>query len=145
LAEGDDADEQRQYVAKALGGRKAHGERFAIYIPNKGRSPIEGNPQVEIPDWESWVRRAVDVLGDINGGATAYSPSIGYYADDERGGERVWERTVFVYSFVDRDVFRARISEIRSFAHEFGRETRQGSVFFEFDGYAYSVSPPYDS
>ena len=135
----------REYTAASLGATAAFGERFTLYVPNKGRSENDQDKQTELPDWESWIRRAVDLLAKINGGATAAAPATGLYIDKQRGDEEVWERTAVVYSFVDRQAFRKHIGEVREFIHEFGRETRQGAVFFEFDGFAYEVNPPYNS
>ncbi len=133
-----------EFVAKALGA-VAQGEKFTLYIPNKGRAEEENAPQVIIQDWQGWIRRAMEMLGKVNGGATVLAPANGMWIDNDRSNEQVWEKTAIVYSFINRDAFRSQILQIREFVHSFGKETRQGAVFFEFDGLAFQVVPPYDA
>jgi hypothetical protein len=64
-------------------------------------------------------------------------PVEGVWANAE--GEFVWENPVIVYSYIKSDAFLARLSELRTFLHKMGRETRQGEVAFEFDGRFYRI------
>jgi hypothetical protein len=86
----------------------------------------------------------MNLLGMINGGATAFPPAEGFWLDRKKGNVEVWQRTVLIYSYVrGRDEFRAVIPDIRKFIYKFGRETNQGSIFFEFDGFAYEIEAPF--
>lgn len=106
-------------------------QAFSIYIPNKD---CDGK---EIGDQRRWVLEALQLLGSVGGGATAMPPVEGVWAKAE--GEFVWDNPVVVYSYIKSDQFMARLSELRSFLHKMGRETRQGEVAFEFDGRFYRI------
>jgi hypothetical protein len=106
-------------------------QAFSIYVPNKDR---EGK---EIGDQRRWVLEALHLLGSVGGGATAMPPVEGVWANAE--GEFVWENPVIVYSYIKADAFLAHLSEVRSFLHKMGRETRQGEIAFEFDGRFYRI------
>ncbi len=142
--------EYHQEVLKALvGGSIPYAERFTIYFPNKGRAK-DNEQQVLLADWNSWVRRVLDLLGMMNGGATASAIASGFYLDKRNDAagkeltEKVWEKTILVFTHTKRDPFKAGLQEIHDFLHEFGRETNQGGVMFEFDGFVYEIKPPYD-
>ena len=104
---------------------------FSIYIPDKDQ---QGN---EIGNQRKWVLEALDLLGQINGGATAMPPCEGVWLSDD--GEVIREHPVVVYSYVVPDVFLADLPRIRQFLHRMGRETNQGEVAFEFDGQFYRI------
>jgi len=82
-------------------------ERFAIYIPDRDKN---GN----VLDVTIWIRRAMQLLDGIGGGATAMPAALGIL----RGQE---ENTVIVYSFIDQDRFFGQVFRVRAFLHEFGR------------------------
>jgi hypothetical protein len=134
--------ELREQIKATLGANFEFGPKFTIYIPNKRRSS-EGEAQVPLENWDGWVRRAMDVLGQINGGATACPPTNGYYVDQARGNELVWEQTILVYSFIDMEEFPKRLDEVLAFLHTFGRDANQGAVLYEFDGESRMIEPPY--
>lgn len=134
-----------QFVSKAIGAEAAATDKFTLYVPNKGRSETEGEPQVELPNWQGWIRRALDMFCKINDGATFFPPARGVYLDQKNNNEEVWEDTAIVYSYIfDWDKFRDRILEVREFVRSFGKETRQASVMFELNGVAYQIEWPYE-
>jgi len=104
---------------------------FSIYLPDKDQ---QGN---EIGNQRKWVLAALDLLGQINGGATAMPPCEGVWLSDK--GELIREHPVVVYSYVVPDVFLANLPRLRQFLHRMGRETNQGEVAFEFDGQFYRI------
>jgi hypothetical protein len=125
-------DEVELDIAGLFGAEAdASTQAFSIYVPNKDR---DGK---EIGDQRRWVLEALHLLGSVGGGATAMPPVEGVWANPE--GEFVWEAPVIVYSYIKPDQFLARLSELRSFLHRLGRETRQGEVAFEFDGRFYRI------
>ena len=76
---------------------------------------------------------ALELLGQINGGATAMPACEGVWLNE--GGEEIKEHPVVVYSYLLLpDAFRDNLRRIREFLHRMGRETNQGEVAFEFDG-----------
>jgi hypothetical protein len=128
--EGDD-DVELDIAASFGAETDASTQVFSIYVPNKDR---DGR---EIGNQRRWVLEALQLLGTVGGGATAMPPVEGVWVDAE--GEFVWENPVIVYSYIKPDQFVARLSELRSFLHRMGRETKQGEVAFEFDGRFYRI------
>ncbi len=106
-------------------------QRLTLYIPNKDR---EGVP---IVDHEKWTSEAQELLTDIGGGATAFPPVDGTWRKPDGGN--LWEQTKIIYTYVDPDKLAANMSRLRSFLHRFGRETNQGEVIFEFDGWLWRI------
>lgn len=135
----------REVVNKLGKSALAFEERFTFYVTNKGRALDGSTRQVLIPDWKKHVQDMQFLLGCINGGATATAPADGLYFDtiDDQAVE-VWEKTVLVYSFIQRQPFRENLPALRALMHKFGRETNQGAIYFEFDGFAYQINEPYD-
>ncbi len=115
------ADEQETEgidLAAAFGATDVLPQCFSIYIPNKDRVGQE------IGNQRRWVLEAIQLLSEINNGATAMPPVEGAWLDEE--GDVVWEHPVVVYSFVRPEVFVANLPRIREFLHRLGRETNQG-------------------
>jgi hypothetical protein len=99
---------------------------ISIYIPNKDKSGRE------IGDQRKWVLEAIQLLSEINGGATAMPPVEGAWMNDDT--QLIWEHPVVVYSFIVFDRFVSSLPRLREFLHRLGRETKQGEIAFEFDG-----------
>ena len=127
--------ESRSQSADVAGALGADGgtsvQCFTIYIPDKDQ---QGN---EIGNQRKWVLDALDLLGGINGGATAMPPCEGVWLNDDE--QLIREQPVVVYSYIVPDAFLADLPRIRQFLHRLGRETNQGEVGFEFDGRFYRI------
>jgi hypothetical protein len=104
---------------------------FTVYVPDKDRYGVEIGTQ------RKWVLEALDLLGQINGGATAMPPCEGVWLNEE--GNVIGEHPVLVYSYIVPEVFLQNLPRIREFLHRMGRETNQGEVAFEFDGRFYRI------
>jgi hypothetical protein len=119
-------------IASAFGAEPdASRQSFSIYVPNKD---LHGK---EIGNQRQWVLEALELLGQVGGGATAMPPIEGVWLSD--AGEFVWENPVVVYSYIEPDAFLAQLAQLRAFRHRMGRETRQGEIAFEFDGCFYRI------
>jgi len=108
--------------------------QVVLFIPDRNRedTPI---------DQQRWVDEALDVMGMLFRGATAFPPGRGVWRDDERGGKLLKEQTVMVVSYVDRRILTvARLRSLRQFLHRFGRETQQGEVGVVIDSKYYGIS-----
>jgi hypothetical protein len=117
---------EMDFGAELGAGGVTSAQRLTLDIPNQDK---EGRP---LPDQEQWVREARQLLTAIGGGATSLPPAEGNWLNEDTG-TLLWEQTRLVYCFILPDRFRARIKELRSFLHRFGRETNQGEVVVEFD------------
>jgi len=111
---------------------------LALYIPNKDRTGKS------VRRYRHWVKRGMAVLSVIGGGATAFPPGDGSWLDpakrksvrdlrDLADSDLVWEKTTYMYTYVDTESFLSNAKHLRAFLHDFGRETNQGEVVFEFD------------
>lgn len=119
-------------LGAALGAEEGFStQTFSIYVPNKDRHGRE------FGDQRKWVLEAIQMLTEINGGATAMPPVEGAWLDDEGG--LLWENPVVIYSFVRPDRFAESLSRVREFLHRLGRETDQGEIAFEFDEVFYRI------
>jgi hypothetical protein len=63
---------------------------FVPSVERDGRTPINQN---------HWVEAALEVLGRVFGGATAYPKAKGIWRDDERGGALVKDEPVVVHCY----------------------------------------------
>jgi hypothetical protein len=106
-------------------------QRLTLYIPNKDH---HGGL---IADHEKWAREAQELLTEIGDGATAFPPVDGTWRKPD--GSDLWEQTRMVYTYIDPDKLAANRTRLRAFLHRFGRETNQGKVVFEFDGWLWSI------
>jgi hypothetical protein len=106
-------------------------QAFTIYIPNKDR---DGNP---IPDPQAWIEEAIELMCEINGGATAMPPVDGAWKNEQ--GAVIRENPVVVYSYIAAEAFTAALPRIREFLHRMGRRTNQGEIAVEYDGRFYHI------
>jgi hypothetical protein len=106
-------------------------QRLTLYIPNKDSAGAL------IHDHQKWSVEAQGLLTEIGCGATAFPPVDGTWRRPD--GTDLWEQTRIVYTYVDPDRLGTNLQRIRAFLHRFGRETNQGQVVFEFDGWFWSI------
>jgi hypothetical protein len=108
--------------------------QVVLFIPDRNR---ENRPI----DQHSWVDEALNVMGKIFRGATAFPPGRGVWRDDEAGGRLLKEKTVMVVSYVDRKLLTGpTLRSLREFLHRFGREAQQGEVGIVIDSKYYGIS-----
>ena len=107
-------------------------QRLTFYIPNKDQQD-----QV-IADHDTWAKEAQELLTQIGRGATAFPPVDGTW--EKPDGSVLWEKTRIIYTFIDADRLAANLTRLRELLHSFGRETNQGEVKFEFDGWIWTIA-----
>jgi hypothetical protein len=73
-----------------------------------------------------WVRKALKVLGQKMGGATAFPRGLGVWRDDARGGELVWDKPVLIQCYTTEETLEQQATALREYLMEMGTETRQG-------------------
>jgi hypothetical protein len=77
-----------------------------------------------------WVSQALETLGQLYGGATAFPRARGVWRDDERGGVLVKDEPVVIHCYTtpadiaDPD----RLNRLGSFCRKMGREAHQGEI-----------------
>lgn len=89
-----------------------------------------------------WVRKALKVLGQKMGGATAFPRGLGVWRDDIRGGELVWDKPVLIQCYTTEETLEAQATALREYLIEMGTETRQGAVGFVIDRDYYEIEFP---
>jgi hypothetical protein len=94
---------------------------FVPSVERDGRTAI---------DQDRWVDAALDMLGRVFGGATAYPKAKGIWRDDERGAALVKAEPVVVHCYTTRsDIQNSKnLAELASFCRTMGRRARQGEV-----------------
>jgi hypothetical protein len=98
--------------------------RVVLFVPSVergGTTPI---------DQAHWVEAALEMLGSVFGGATAYPRARGVWRDDERGGTLVKDEPVVVHCYTSPADIQDKnnLAELGRFCRRMGRETRQGEV-----------------
>jgi hypothetical protein len=104
------------------GNRKA--VLVVLFVPSverDGTTPI---------DHAYWVEAALDTLGQLFGGATAFPRARGVWRDDERGGVLIKDEPVVIHCYTTpSDIADAgRLGQLGTFCRRMGREARQGEI-----------------
>lgn len=122
-------------IKRTLGATYPVGaSQVVLFIPDRNREDT-------LIDQQNWVDEALNVMGTIFRGATAFPPGRGVWRDDESGGRLLKEQTVMVVSYVDPKLLTGgTLRSLREFLHRFGRETRQGEVGVVVDSRYYGIS-----
>ena len=104
------------------GGRKR--VLLVLFVPS-----VERNGATSI-DQQHWVDSALEMLGRVFGGATAYPKARGVWRDDEGGGALVKDEPVVVHCYTTpADIENARnLAELGRFCRRMGREAHQGEI-----------------
>jgi hypothetical protein len=76
-------------------------------------------------DQDRWTARALEVLGILFGGATAFPRARGVWRDDERDERLVWDEPVVIHCYASApDVRQERKQRVLGeFCNEMGRAT----------------------
>jgi hypothetical protein len=119
------ATKRRQPVRKRAslgGGRKR--VLVVLFIPSVERDGITSIDQ------QYWVGAALEMLGRVFGGATAYPKAKGVWRDDEREGTLVVDEPVVIHCYTTPAAIEssASLAELGDFCRRMGREARQGEV-----------------
>lgn len=112
--------------AQLLGASKAQSTLLVLFIPSVDRDeqPI---------DQATWVHRALEVLGELFGGATAFPQGQGVWRDEAQGGRLVFDEPVVVNCYTSEALLKAEAPKLRHFLMEMGEQTNQGAVGLVID------------
>jgi len=107
----------------ALGARRKR-VLLVLFIPSVER---DGTTSI---DQDRWVGEALQLLGRLFGGATAYPRARGIWRDDERGGSLVEDNPVVSHCYTEPEAIEAdrTIAELGKFCRRMGREANQGEI-----------------
>ncbi len=94
---------------------------FVPSVERDGHAPV---------DQDRWVERALSLLGEVFGGATAYPKARGIWRDDERGGALILDEPVVVHVYTRAEVIEdtGNLARLAAFCRSMGRETNQGEI-----------------
>ncbi|HJT32010.1 MAG TPA: hypothetical protein VJ783_08135 [Pirellulales bacterium] len=103
---------------------------LACCSPERGKTIVPSHDRQEKPlrDQNEWANAALDLFGELYGGATAFQSFQGVYKADD--GRLLRDRPILIECYAERVALedRARLSELLSFAKRMGRETKQEAV-----------------
>jgi hypothetical protein len=127
--------ESRSTFAQQLGAAKAESTLLVLFIPSVDRDsqPI---------DQGTWVQRALQTLGELFGGATAFPQGQGVWRDDAQGGRLVFDEPVVINCYTSETLLEAQAPRLRQFLVDMGEQTRQGAVGLVIDRDYLEISFP---
>jgi hypothetical protein len=117
---------------------KGEATLLVLFIPSADR---EGDTLGK-REQKRWVRKALKLLGQRLGGATAFPRGWGVWRDDAQGGRLVWDKPVLVQCFTNEAALEQHAGPIRDFLLALGTETNQGAVAFVIDRSYYEYQFP---
>lgn len=124
--------------ACALGASKAASALLVLFIPSKDRH----NQEIDQP---YWVEEALNTLGTLFGGATAFPQGRGIWRDDAQGGVLLFDEPVVIQCYSSAHVLEDKIGALSDFLHRMGREARQGAIGLVISGEYFEIGFPLEN
>jgi hypothetical protein len=92
-------------------------------------------------DQDHWTARALEVLGSLFGGATAFPRARGVWRDDERDERLVWDEPVVIHCYASAPDVRRQANQraLGAFCNDMGRATNQGEVGLVVDDVYHAI------
>jgi hypothetical protein len=107
---------------------------IVLFVPSQDR---DGNDI----DHDFWVTGALETLGKLFRGATAYPRARGVWRDDERGGTLRYEQPTIVTCYADPRAMTGEAQlRLRAFLQRMGREANQGEIGIVIGDKYYGIS-----
>jgi hypothetical protein len=97
---------------------------LVLFVPSADR----GGDTLGKKEQRRWVRKALKLLGEQFGGATAFPRGWGTWRDDAYGGRLVWDKPLLIQCFTSEAAIREHTPALRAFLVELGSATNQGAV-----------------
>jgi hypothetical protein len=126
ILEDEETEVSMPDFAGALGASKAASTLMVLFIPSKDRR----NKSI---DQGYWVKEALNVLGTLFGGATAFPRGDGIWRDDAQGGKLLFDKPVVIQCYTSELLIDQRMPELRDFLRRMGHEARQGAIGLVID------------
>ena len=111
---------------KKLGARKGQRTLLVLFIPSVDR-------YCEEIEQDAWVERALTMLGNCFGGATAFPKAKGVWRDDERAGALVFDEPVIINCYTSELELEKHVATLRDFLMDMGTNSNQGAVGLVID------------
>jgi hypothetical protein len=124
--------------AGALGASKAASALLVLFIPSKDRHN-------RVIDQPYWVEEALNTLGTLFGGATAFPQGRGIWRDDAQGGVLLFDEPVVIQCYTSDHAIEDKIFALSDFLHRMGREAHQGAVGLVIAGEYFEIGFPLDA
>jgi len=112
--------------ATKLGASKTASTLLVLFVPSVDRG---GKPIAQ----GHWVDQALEVLGQLFGGATAFPKGRGVWRDDARGGKLIYDKPVVIQCYTSERLIMRSTAPLRDFLVRMGTETKQGAVGLVID------------
>lgn len=112
--------------ARRLGAEKSSSTLLVLFIPSVDR---HGKSIAQA----KWVEKALQVLGELFGGATAFPQGRGVWRDDAREGKLVHDEPVVIQCYTTARAISKSTTRLREFLIQMGTATRQGAVGLVID------------
>lgn len=106
---------------ETLSATKSESTLLVLFIPSVDR-------EMQPIDQETWLEKALDVLGSSFGGATAFPRARGVWRDDSRDGRLVYDDPVVIQCYTNEPALERHVETLRTFLVDMGRTTNQGAV-----------------
>lgn len=113
-------------VTRQFAATKSESTLLVLFVPSVDR---EHRPV----DQEAWVAKALDVLGRLFGGATAFPRARGVWRDDAAGGGLVFDDPVVIQCYTNEKALGEHATLLREFLVAMGESTNQGAVGLVID------------
>jgi hypothetical protein len=92
-------------------------------------------------DQDGWTTRALEILGCLFGGATAFPRARGVWRDDQRDERLVWDEPVIIHCYASAPDIRKEGNQraLGAFCDDMGRATNQGEVGLVVDNVYHAI------
>jgi hypothetical protein len=107
-----------------------------VFVPSHARDKSRLKDQAE------WASQALDLMGTLYGGATAFRELCGIWRDDENGGQLLTDNPIMIQSLAKREDVedQAKLGELATFLKRMGKTTKQGAVGVVFNNAIHFIS-----
>lgn len=123
-------------TSRRVGRERRKAILIVLFVPSVDREQRPVNQEL-------WTRRALEELGELFGGATAFPKASGVWRDDGRGGRLVWDEPVVIHCYASAaDVESgAKQRALGRLCRNMGRATNQGEVGLVIDNVYHGIRP----
>ncbi|MEI7684328.1 MAG: hypothetical protein WCL32_04825 [Planctomycetota bacterium] len=110
----------------SFGATKRASTLLVLFIPSHNRFDAEIQQDL-------WVEAALETLGRLFGGATAFPQGRGVWRDDAQGGMLLFDDPVVIQCYTTDELIESHADALGVFLRRMGVETQQGAVGLVID------------